>query len=126
MNTTTADLPLFIEGDGEMARLVNNHDWQPSSLGSRQYWPGHLASTVQLLLDSSLPMFLFWGKNAVCFYNDAAVPTLGIDKHPYTLGSHGKLALKENWALLEPMIDRVKESGKSTFHENVCIPVQCN
>ena len=65
-----------------MARLINNYDWPASSLGSSQYWSRGLVSTIQLLLDSSFPMFLFWGKNQISFYNDAAIPALGKDKHP--------------------------------------------
>src|SRR6476646_4279844 len=110
MSITLASPPLFIEGDGEMANLISSYDWSTSPLGSQQYWPRNLVSTVDLLLNSAFPMFLFWGDQQICFYNDAFRPALGIDgKHPAALGSRGKTVWGEIWSSIEPLINQVME-----------------
>jgi hypothetical protein len=52
-----------IVGQGEMAGLIRNFDWANSPLGPIETWPETLLTTVNLLLSSRHPMFLWWGRN---------------------------------------------------------------
>jgi hypothetical protein len=60
----------FLVGGGEMGRLIRSKDWAKTTLGEPDEWPQNLKTTLSLLLNSRFPMFLFWGSDLVCFYND--------------------------------------------------------
>ncbi|HLO39152.1 MAG TPA: hypothetical protein VK173_11700, partial [Lacibacter sp.] len=127
MSFTLAAVPSFIEGDGEMASLIRDHDWSSSSLGSPQYWPHSLSSTLSLLLNSAFPMFLFWGEDHTCFYNDAFRPMLGIDgKHPSALGNTGKIVWNEIWTSIEPLVNLVMEGQNTGLYEDLYLPINRN
>lgn len=127
MSVTLAGVPSFIEGDGEMASLIRDHDWSSSSLGNPQYWPHSLTSTLSLLLNSAFPMFLFWGEEYTCFYNDAFRPMLGSDgKHPSALGNTGKIVWNEIWLNIEPLINIVMEGQNTGLYEDLYLPINRN
>ncbi len=52
-------------------------DWAATSLGPFDQWPVSLQSTLTLMLACPTPMFLAWGPDLLCFYNDAYRPILG-------------------------------------------------
>ncbi|HUF56743.1 MAG TPA: PAS domain-containing protein [Thermohalobaculum sp.] len=72
-------------GPGEMARLVEDHDWAATGLGGIADWPERLRGHVELVLDSPMPMLLLWGPQLVQIYNDAFRALLG-GRHPRALG----------------------------------------
>src|SRR5579871_3994705 len=116
----------FLAGDGEMAELTRNFNWEDSSLGLPGQWPTSLLTTLGILLHSAFPMFLFWGKDLVCFYNDAFRPSLGADgKHP-ALGKTGKEVWGDIWEQISPWIYQVIETGKPVFFEDQLVPFYRN
>jgi PAS domain S-box-containing protein len=113
----------FMEGGGEMGALIREHDWSQTSLGSPDKWPVSLRTTLGIVLNSRFPMFMYWGPDLVCFYNDAYRPSLGINgKHPTLLGQPAKVFWAEIWHILEPLIDQVLSGGGATWHEDQLIP----
>ena len=109
---------------GDMGQLVREYNWADSPLGPSEKWPNSLKTLVHLLLNSSFPMFLFWGEDLTCFYNDAYRPSLGNDgKHPFALGKPGKEVWPEIWPIIKPLIDQVVSGGGSTLNENQLIPI---
>src|SRR5689334_9624252 len=73
----------FLANTGEMGELILKHDWSGTSIGKIETWPLSLRLTLYIVLHSSFPMFLFWGEEFLCFYNDAFRPSLGAEgKHP--------------------------------------------
>ncbi|MES2546001.1 MAG: PAS domain S-box protein [Bacteroidota bacterium] len=117
----------FLEDGGEMGRLTREKDWSQTSIGAPEFWPQSLRTSLSIVLNSRFPMFLFWGKNQVCFYNDAYRPSLGIDgKHPSILGMNGKEAWGEIWEVIKPMIDNVLETGEATWNEDLYLPIYRN
>src|SRR5205085_11589255 len=88
----------FLSGGGEMGRLIREKDWSKTSLGIPQSWPQSLRTTLSILLNSKFPMFLFWGSDLTCFYNDAYRPSLGKEgKHPGILGGRAEVYWAEIW-----------------------------
>jgi hypothetical protein len=80
----------FLQSGGEMGRLIRNYDWSKTSIGNSDYWPQALRLSLTNVLNSGFPMFLFWGDDLTCFYNDAFRPSLGVDgKHP-AIGKNGQ------------------------------------
>jgi CheY-like chemotaxis protein len=53
-------------------------DWSRTALGDSTAWPAGLRLTVDILLNSPLPMVLQWGEQHIMVYNDAYVELLGL------------------------------------------------
>ncbi|WP_183559142.1 PAS domain-containing protein [Mucilaginibacter sp. SP1R1] len=117
----------FLEGGGEMGALIREHDWSETSLGSPDQWPVSLRTTIGIVLNTKFPMFMYWGPDLVCFYNDAYRPSLGINgKHPTLLGAPAKIFWAEIWRILKPLIDQVLSGGGATWSEDQLIPFYRN
>src|SRR6478736_6467765 len=117
----------FLNGGGEAAELIASIDWSQTSLGAIEWWPQSLRTTLSIILHSKFPMFLFWGSDLICFYNDAYRPSLGNDgKHPSAMGSHGEDVWPEIWDIIKPLIDQVLNRGEATWSENQLIPIYRN
>ncbi|HMK04371.1 MAG TPA: PAS domain-containing protein, partial [Ferruginibacter sp.] len=117
----------FLAGGGEMGKLTREKDWSNTSLGLPQTWPQSLRTTLSIILHSKFPMFLFWGDELTCFYNDAYRPSLGKDgKHPFILGMKGEEAWPEIWHIIKPLIDQVLTQGEATWSEDQLIPIYRN
>jgi PAS domain S-box-containing protein len=117
----------FIKGGGEMGSLIRSKDWSQTSIGAPGGWPSTLKNFLPTMLNCAFPMFLWWGKELVCFYNDAYRPSLGIEgKHPSILGQPAREAWPEIWDIICPLIKQVLETGKPTWSENQLIPIYRN
>ncbi|HTF45742.1 MAG TPA: hypothetical protein VK641_17675, partial [Terriglobales bacterium] len=88
-----------IIGSGEMAEITRGFDWGSTSLGPVESWSDTLVTTVNLVLSSRHPMFLWWGAELVQFYNDGYRPSIGADKHPSALGQRGMECWPEIWPI---------------------------
>ncbi len=115
----------LIVGDGEMATRIREKDWSLTSLGVISKWPQSLITSVNLILNSKFPMYIFWGDENICFYNDTYRPSLGIEgMHPKMLGIPGREAWGEIYETVAgPKVKSVKESGVATWDEDTLIPI---
>jgi PAS domain S-box-containing protein len=113
----------FIFGTGEMADLTRAFDWSQTPVGPIEHWPETLLVTVNTLLSSRHPMFLWWGKDLVQFYNDAYRPSIGADKHPSALGQNGIDCWPEIWPIIGPQIKAVMTEGHASWHEDQLVPI---
>jgi PAS domain S-box-containing protein len=120
---TSAQPASRIHGFGEMADLTRAHDWASTPVGPIENWPDTLLTTVNLLLATRHPMFLWWGDDLIQFYNDGYRPSLGSDKHPRALGQHGRECWPEIWDAIGPQIEGVMTRGEATWHENQFLPI---
>ena len=117
----------FLSGGGDMGNLMRSKDWSASLVGPPDTWPQSLRTTLSIILNSKFPMFLFWGPDLVCFYNDAYRPSLGNEgKHPNILGSRGEDYWQEIWPVIKPLIDQVLAGGEATWSEDQLIPIYRN
>ncbi|CAN5134288.1 hypothetical protein BH11BAC5_BH11BAC5_54110 [soil metagenome] len=117
----------FMSGGGEMGHLIRSKDWGLTSLGMQAEWAQSLKTTLGILLNSKFPMFLWWGPQLICFYNDAYRPSLGQNgKHPSILGLPAKDAWPEIWHTIEPLINQVLQGGGATWAEDQLIPIYRN
>lgn len=113
----------FLEGGGELSRLIRGFDWSQTSAGAVEEWPQSLRTIVDVILHSEVPMFLWWGDDMIQFYNDAYRPSLGDNgKHPTALGQQGEECWPEIWHIISPLIDKVKKGG-ATWSEDQLIPI---
>lgn len=116
----------FIAEGGEMGQLIRDFNWDDTPIGNPDSWPLSLKTTVGIILHSAFPMFLFWGKDLVCFYNDSFRPSLGVDgKHP-AIGKPGKEVWGDIWEQIWPWLSQVIETGKPVFFEDQLVPFYRN
>lgn len=126
-NSVSTDNWQFLKDGGEMGQLIRSFYWDRTVLGSPSQWPQSLKTTLSLILHSKFPMFLWWGPELICFYNDAYRPSLGQEgKHPSILGMSAEKAWPEIWSIIKPMIDQVLEGGEATWSEDQLIPIYRN
>lgn len=117
----------FLTGGGEMGKLIREKDWSNTALGSPENWPQSLRTSLSMILNSKFPMFLFWGRELVCFYNDAYRPSLGKEgKHPAILGMKTEDVWAEIWNFISPLIEKVLANGEATWHEDQLLPIYRN
>ncbi|WP_345954591.1 PAS domain-containing sensor histidine kinase [Mucilaginibacter sp. PAMB04168] len=124
-----SELPISIYAKGEMADRVRSFDWSGTAIGPMDRWPVQLITTVNLILDSSFPMFIWWGKDKIQFYNDSYREILGPgeeSKHPAALGQKGEECWIEIWPVIYPLIAGVLETGNAVYLEDQLIPIYRN
>ncbi len=115
--------PNRIFASGEMADRTREFDWDKSILGPIEQWPQSLIVTVNNLLATKHPMFLWWGPELIQFYNDAYRRSIGSDKHPSALGQRGEDCWPEIWSVIGPQIAQVMSTGEATWNENQLVPI---
>ncbi len=118
--------PDFIRAGGEMGALMRAHDWRASGLGLPDAWPQSLRTAVRLLLNSGHPMYIWWGPELICFYNDAYRQSIGPERHPGSLGRKAREVWGEIWHIIGPQITQVMSGGGATWHENALVPITRN
>lgn len=117
----------FISKGGECGALIRAINWSNHPLGLIEKWPQSLKTTLSIILNSKFPMFLFWGPELICFYNDAYRPSLGNNgKHPAAMGQPGAETWPEIWDFIKPQIDQVLAGGEATWYEDQFLPIYRN
>ncbi len=115
----------FEKSSQETAALARAIDWKNHPLGEPETWPATLRVTLGILFNTQQPMFLFWGKEYYCFYNDGYIPILGRLKHPSSMGKSAKDVWAEIWAVTYELIE-IAERGQSSWFVDRMIPVSKN
>jgi PAS domain S-box-containing protein len=109
--------PGFLIGGGTMGELMRTKDWSKTELGEPEAWPQSLKTLVSIILNSQFPMFVWWGRSLMTFYNDSYIAIAG-KKHPDLLGRSGNEAWSEIWDVVGPLADTVMTKGESTWAED--------
>ena len=113
----------FLAGGGEMGALIRAHDWCSTPLGAPEGWPPPLRTAIRLILNSGHPMYIWWGPELRCFYNDAYRRSIGSERHPGSLGRPGTEVWDEIWEIIGPQIDQVMSGRGATWRENHLVPI---
>ncbi len=109
-----------------MGERIRSHNWAATPLGPIENWPASLKTAVGILLTTRHPVFIFWGEDFICLYNDAFTPSLGPEKHPFILGQPASVAWSEAYHVVEAELRQVLSGGEATWHENYLIPIVRN
>ncbi len=112
----------FLENTGELGELVLQYNWAATCIGDMKNWPLSLRITLANVLHSAFPMFLFWGTDFLCFYNEAFRPSLGAEgKHP-AIGKKAIVVWGEIWHIIGPLIQQVAVTRKPVWFEDRLVP----
>ena len=115
----------IIPGGGEMGALIRNYDWSSTPIGAIENWSLSLKTAVSMMLSSRFPMFVWWGKELINFYNDGYTPVLGA-RHPDSLGQPADEVWADVWNALSPRIDGVVRAGQPSWDENLLLIMERN
>lgn len=107
---------------GKVAGSILSHRWRSTPLGDIGSWPLPLVFTLNLVLNSTAPCFVFWGAHMLQFYNDGCLPLLG-SKHPASLGRPASECWAEFWDILGPQLASVFERGETVAHDHARLPI---
>jgi signal transduction histidine kinase/ActR/RegA family two-component response regulator len=114
----------FLSGGGDMGCRIRAHPWQETPLGPPDSWPQGLRTALRILLTTQHPIFVFWGPELICFYNDGYSRSLGPEQHPSMLGKPARTQWPLIWDVIGPQIDQVMSGGGATWHENQRLPIE--
>src|SRR5579871_5517772 len=111
--------PSWLRSGGELGDLIREYDWAQTPLGPLESWPSSLRTAVNLMLNSTHPMWIGWGPEATFLYNDAYISVLSLAKHPAALGQPASVVWSEIWDVTGPLAQKVFEKGESFFVNDV-------
>lgn len=107
-----------IHGTGEMADRIRAFDWSTTPVGPIDLWEDTLLITINVMLASRHPMFLFWGDELIQFYNDDYRATFDDSQHPLALGQRGSQFWASIWHIIGPQVDAVMSRGEGILLED--------
>jgi len=110
-------VPDFLLGGGEMGERIRKFDWANTPLGAPEQWDQSLKTCVRIMLTSSQPIWIGWGKQLIKLYNDPYKAIVG-GKHPQALGQPASVVWKDIWKDIEPMLKQVMEKDEGTYVES--------
>jgi GAF domain-containing protein len=105
-------------GESELATRIREYDWSRTELGPINRWPQSFRVALSICLTTRFPMFIWWGKELIYFYNDAYISFLG-HKHPSALGQCGRKIWPEVLPVIEPMIEHVFSTKTASWSEDI-------
>jgi PAS domain S-box-containing protein len=121
-----ATAPAFLQGGGNMGALMRAFDWSATACGDPARWPQPLRTAIRLILNTGHPMYVWWGPDLLCFYNDAYSQSIGPEQHPGSLGRPAREVWEETWHIIGPQIEHVMVGGGATWQENALVPITRN
>lgn len=109
-----------------MGALMRTFDWSTTACGEPVHWPQPLRTAIRLILNTRHPMYVWWGPQLLCFYNDAYSQSIGPERHPQSLGRPARQVWDEAWSTIGPQIEQVMTGGGPTWQENALVPITRN
>lgn len=113
----------FLSGGGEMGKALREKDWSQTPVGVPASWPPELRTVIRLMLTTNHPIFVFWGDELTCFYNDAYSHSIGPERHPQALGMRGRDVWEEIWDIIGPQIEMVMSGRGATWNVDHLVPI---
>lgn len=92
---------------------MRTYPWAASRIGPVVSWPQSLRTAIGICLHSRAPTLIWWGRELVVLYNDAARPLLG-GRHPQALARPGREVFPEVWEVVGPALRAVLAGDEPT------------
>ena len=78
-------------------------------LGKESDWPGNFLTTLSLILDSHLPMCIYWGHDFVQIFNDPYYESIGESLGKEAFAKSPQNTFGEKWLAVSSILRRVME-----------------
>ena len=129
MSTYDDPIPEFLNSSGIACTVIRSKDWRKTPAGGFASWPPELLNTLSIIVNTAVPMFLFWGEQYTVFFNDAAAPLLN-NKHSEIMGASAADVWKEKWDVIKNYVTKTFNSGAPVSFQpehsdllNLCIEI---
>ena len=100
------------DGAAAMRSVYQHVDWSATALGPQETWPALLRLVADLCLDSDSPVLIGWGPDLLMLYNEAHIPLLGAEKHPWALGRPASEVKPRLWPAEEERVHDIMRTGR--------------
>ena len=100
------------DGAAAMRSVYQQVDWSATALGPQETWPALLRLVADLCLDSDSPVLMGWGPDLLMLYNEAYIPLLGAEKHPWALGRPASEVKPRLWPAEEERVHDIMQTGR--------------
>ena len=100
------------DGAAAMRSVYQQVDWSATALGPQETWPALLRLVADLCLDSDAPVLIGWGPDLLMLYNEAYIPLLGAEKHPWALGRPASEVKPRLWPAEEERVHDIMQTGR--------------
>ena len=100
------------DGAAAMRSVYQQVDWSATALGPQETWPALLRLVADLCLDSDSPVLIGWGPDLLMLYNEAYIPLLGAEKHPWALGRPASEVKPRLWPAEEERVHDIMQTGR--------------
>ncbi len=100
------------DGAAAMRSVYQHVDWSATALGPQETWPALLRLVADLCLDSDSPVLIGWGPDLLMLYNEAYIPLLGAEKHPWALGRPASEVQPRLWPAEEERVHDIMQTGR--------------
>jgi PAS domain S-box-containing protein len=111
---TVTDTFSFLPHGGLTGAEIRARDWSDTALGPPERWPPSLRAALSLMLGCPTAMFLAWGPDLLCFYNDAYRPMLGY-RLDTALGQPFRTVWASIWDEIGPLVDATLAGESQTL-----------
>ncbi len=99
-------------GQGKYSNLKNNKIIDVR-LNQHDAWDTSLSAQIKIMLSSNLPMFLFWGNEYLCFYNEAFQLNNNVTETLIKNGSPAEVIWQTKWSDVKYAVDKICSTDKS-------------
>ncbi|KAF7547760.1 hypothetical protein G7Z17_g7498 [Cylindrodendrum hubeiense] len=95
-------VPVFDSEPESFLAVIQNVDWESTSLGPMETWSAPLQQTFSQVMSDSRPIALYWGPDCITIYNEGFSKYCGA-KHPKRLGR----SAFESWPHLKEQLESI-------------------
>lgn len=101
----------------KVKNLFQSLIWSNTILGKEPEWPENLSTTLSLILESPLPMCIFWGNKLVQFFNDPYYDSIGDLVAKKGFANSPENTFGEKWPVVSSILQRVMEGENVKFSD---------
>ncbi|NYZ16675.1 PAS domain-containing protein [Azospirillum sp. RWY-5-1] len=106
-----------------MGRMIRDHDWAATPLGSPEGWPPALRAALSICLGATIPTAIYWGPELRLLYNDAWAP-IPAERHPWALGRPAREVWSDIWHVVGPQFGRAMDAGEGFTTYDQMLPME--
>ena len=100
-----------LDSQSNIAMELESRDWSRTTFGPIGDWPNGLISSLTIMMNSSLPMWLCWGVDCTFFYNDEFADQFFDRGDPPRICMSANLAWPEGWNKIRSSVVSVMQTG---------------